>query len=71
MNESLEAGGFFGDVEGSAEDFGVAGFGGEGVAVVFADAPGGVIRWSGDDVDLVALGGEPGGHFAGVFADAG
>ena len=71
VNHALEAGGFFGDVERGAEDLWVAGLGFVGVAEVFADAPGGVVRGGGDDVEVVAPGGEPCGHFAGVFADAG
>ena len=77
-SDSLEAGGSGGDVEGGAVDDGLGGvlaggvFGAvEGVAVVFADAPCGVVRGGGDDADFVASGGEPGGHLAGVFADAG
>ena len=74
VRHALEAGGFGRDVEGGAVDDGFAGdfFGAvEGATVVFADAPGGIVRGSGDDADVVAAGCEPGGHFAGVFADAG
>ena len=44
VSDALEAGGCFGDVEGGAVDGGVARFDAIGVAVVFADAPGGVVR---------------------------
>ena len=39
-------------------------------AVVFADAPCGIVRWRGDDADFMPSRGKPGGHLTGVFADA-
>ncbi len=68
----FEAGGFCGDVEGGAVDRGFAGLALGAIqlaSVVFADAPGGVIRGGGDDPDFVASGGQPGGHLSGVLAD--
>ena len=73
MSHAFEAGGLCGDVQGGAVDDGFAGVllgAVELVAVVLADAPGWVVRWCGNDADLVAAVGEPGGHLAGVFADA-
>ena len=61
MQDSLEAGWLCRDVEGCSVDDGFCGvlalgvFGAvEGVAVVFADAPGGVVRGRCDDADFVA-----------------
>ncbi len=78
VRDALEAGGLLGDVKGSAVDDRLGGilhsavFGPvELTAIVFADAPGGVVRGSSDDADLMAAGGEPGGHLACVLANAG
>ncbi len=73
MHHALEAGGLLRDVEWGAIDDGLAGIlfcAVELAAIVFADAPCGVVRRCGDDADFVATLGEPGCHLAGVFADA-
>ena len=63
VQDSLEASGAGGNVERGAIDDGLSGvltrdvFGAvEGIAVVFADAPGWVVRGCGDDTDFVASG---------------
>ena len=71
---SLEAGGFFGDVEGATEDDWFAGnffCAVEFAAVIFVDAPCRVVRRRGDDADLMAARCEPVGQLAGIFADSG
>lgn len=64
VRHALEAGGDGGDVEGGAVDdwlgwilFGSVFDAVEFAAVVFADAPRGVVRGGGDDADVVASGG--------------
>lgn len=73
MRDPLEAGGSLRHVEWCAVDrgFPASTFGAIELAlVVFADTPRGVVGRCRNDTDFVAARGKPGGHFAGVFADA-
>ncbi len=73
MEHAPEAGWSGGNVERAAVEGEVrmGALGVEGVAVAGADAPGGVVRRSADDVYLMSTRRHPGCHFAGIFSDSG